>query len=208
MLPLVNGPRHDLGATRPLDLIRHGSTKLNSEKGGDKIRGWADIPLDDRGREEAKKMGQKLCDAKRRPDILVSSDLSRARETAHIISRACGIPVAGSTPVLRPWNLGHMQGKESAVVVPEIIKYIHSPDTPVPGGESFNQFKNRFLSGLKELLHKFPHRVAIVSHHRNERVLVALDKADWNGFDFKEFARRGDPPGSLVTFNIPTTWLQ
>ena len=207
MIPLINGPRPDLGATRPLDFIRHGSTKLNSEKGGDRIRGWANIPLDDRGKAEAEKLGTKLC-AGTKSDMLVSSDMDRARETAHIISRRCGLPMGGSTPVLRPWNLGHFQGKESADVAPDIIKYVHSPDTPVPGGESFNQFKNRFLSGLKELLRKFPHRLAIISHYRNERVLVALDKADWNGFDFKEFARRGSPPGSMVTFNIPATWLQ
>ena len=44
-------------------LIRHGSTKLNSESGNtspDKIRGWQDVPLDDRGVQESHEAAKEL----------------------------------------------------------------------------------------------------------------------------------------------------
>jgi len=212
-LPLVNGPSPTQGETRPLDFIRHGSTKYNNTVGdqppgdADKIRGHIDVPLDDRGREEAKKVGQKLCNIKDRPALLVSSDLSRARETAHIISRICGIPVGGSLPSLRPWNLGKLQGQESAKVAPIIKQLAENPDRSAPGGgDSFHQFLHQFFGGLKQVL-AHPQRIAMVAHHRNERAIAAMEKGNWQTLDLKEFARHGDRPGSMVTFSIPTAWL-
>src|SRR5258707_3909655 len=203
MLPLISGPRQDLGQTKPLDFIRHGSTKFNTTVGDtpppgsmDRIRGHLDIPLDDRGREEAKKAGRKLCDLKAKPAMLVSSDLSRSVETAHIISRMCGIPVGGSLPSLRPWNLGKLQGQESATVAPIMTRLAHNPDQPAPGGgDSFHQFLQQFFGGLKQIL-AHPQRIAIVAHHRNERAIAAMEKGNWQYPDLKEFARHGDAPGA------------
>ncbi len=202
-MELINGPKN-LGPTRPLDFIRHAPTSLNAHgKSEDKIRGWIDVPLDDHGREEAKKAGQKLCSGVR-PDILVSSDLSRAAETAHIISQICKIPVGGIIKGLRPWNLGQFQGQESAAAHPQLAHYFDNPTTPVPGGESFGDLQRRLFYTLQNLLRGLPqHRIAVISHHRNERLLAASEKADWRGIDRQEFFKIGDPPGAMIVFNIP-----
>ena len=204
MVNLINGPSDFEGPTRPVDLIRHGSTHLNSEKGGDRIRGWVDVPLDDRGIKEAEAAGRNLALLKAKPRVLFTSDLQRALQTAHIISKTANIPLVGQ-PVhgLRPWNLGHFQGMESSAIAPQMKMFLNNPGQRVPGGESFNEFSTRFISTLKGLMAKTQFRMGLVSHHRNERLLASMEKANWRGFDKTEFAKHGSPTGILITFEIP-----
>ncbi len=204
-LPLVNGPSGFEGPTRPVDFIRHGSTHLNdTDRAGDKIRGWADVPLDDRGLQEAKKVGAALAKMDAKPRVLFTSDLQRASTTAHIVSQITGIPVAPPTSGLRPWNLGHFQGEESSSIAPQLKMFLNNPGQRVPGGVSFTEFATRFVSTMRGLLAKTQLRMGIVSHHRNERFLSALDKTDWKGFDKSEFFKHGSPTGILITFEIPS----
>src|SRR5215469_8679357 len=78
-------------------LVRHGSTDLNG--GGDsaeRIRGHIDVPLTDEGREQARALGKDLKD--KGISMLYSSDLSRAKETADLMSMEMGkIPVLTSS---------------------------------------------------------------------------------------------------------------
>ena len=202
-MDLINGPGKYSGPTRPVDFIRHGSTNLNGGPRGDRIRGHIDVPLDDRGIKEAEKVGGELAQLKAKPRILVSSDLQRAVKTAHIISQIAGIPVGPSEYGLRPWNLGHLQGMESAEIAPQMKMFVNNPGQRVPGGESFNEFHNRFLSTMRNLLARIRLRMGVVSHHRNERLLAAIEKTGWTGFDKAEFAKHGSPTGVMITFDIP-----
>lgn len=63
-----------------LYVVRHGETLWNKEK---RIQGIADIPLTEKGIEEAKKL-QKLVE-KLNIDVVISSPLTRARETAKVL---------------------------------------------------------------------------------------------------------------------------
>ncbi len=201
---LINGPNDYTGPTRPVDFIRHGSTHMNdANRAGDKIRGWADVPLDDRGLQEAEKAGKKLAGIENKPRILFTSDLQRAATTAHIVSQITGIPVAPPTHGLRPWNLGRFQGEESQSIAPQLKMFVNNPGQRVPGGESFNEFTTRFISTMRGILAKTQLRMGIVAHHRNERFLSALAKADWKGFDKPEFFKHGSPTGIMITFEIP-----
>jgi len=60
--------------------VRHGETVLNLM---DKMQGWSDSPLTDKGIEDLKKTGQYLKNIKF--DALYSSDLKRTMDTAEII---------------------------------------------------------------------------------------------------------------------------
>ena len=63
-------------------LVRHGQTSYNREG---TIQGHIDIPLNDRGYEEASLLANRI--AKRdKVDLLISSDLQRALQTASAIS--------------------------------------------------------------------------------------------------------------------------
>jgi len=131
-------------------LVRHGHTKLNSEK-GERLRGWLDIPLTLEGRADAERAGERL--KSQNVGHLVSSDLRRARETAHIIGEKVGKEPAVNK-ALRPWNVGEMAGKRIEDIRDELQHYQNNPGDAPPGGESFRSFYERWEKELLELLKK------------------------------------------------------
>jgi broad specificity phosphatase PhoE len=76
----------DLG--RRIVFWRHGRTSWNSEQ---RFQGQTDIPLDEVGIEQASRAAGML--AALRPSMIVSSDLSRAQQTAEPLARILGLPV-------------------------------------------------------------------------------------------------------------------
>jgi broad specificity phosphatase PhoE len=183
-------------------IIRHGSTKLNSE---DKIRGWMDLPLDEKGKEEAEKMAKDLKNINL--DCLIASDMKRCIQTAEIISDIAGVPIEGVTEAFRPWNVGIHQGKLAEKVIPEMKEYAEEkPNTPIPEGESFNKFKNRFLNGLMKVQKEFKgKKVGIVTHHRGDRIFAAWEKAGMpkdKDVDLDVMFQKGINPG---TFRVQGT---
>ena len=69
-------------------LWRHGQTVWNAER---RFQGQSDIPLDEVGQAQAERAARLL--AALRPDLIVSSDLSRAAQTAAPLSRLTGLEV-------------------------------------------------------------------------------------------------------------------
>ena len=69
-------------------LWRHGQTVWNAER---RFQGQSDIPLDEVGQAQAGRAARLL--AALRPDLIVSSDLSRAAQTAAPLSRLTGLEV-------------------------------------------------------------------------------------------------------------------
>ncbi len=186
---------------RTIILARHGSTDLNDDQ--DKIRGWKDIPLNEHGRQQAEVLAQKL--KKEKIDFIITSNLKRAEETAHIISAAIKKPVIDAVKALRPWHLGDFQGVESKIVVPQLDNFVKQhPNQAVPGGESFNDFKKRCLEGVKKILEDNPDKVIlIVCHHRNDRLLDAWTKGSGGeNIDMKTFLSKGIEPGDYKLYHV------
>jgi 2,3-bisphosphoglycerate-dependent phosphoglycerate mutase len=91
-------------------LIRHGTTGANLEG---RLQGRLDIPLNPRGRHEAEQIASRLRSSGLQ--LILSSDLGRARETAQLIGRKTGLrPVM--TPLLRECSWGSIEG----MTLPEI----------------------------------------------------------------------------------------
>lgn len=136
----------------------------------DRIRAWTDVPLSRDGIADAEKAADFLsqCGAQ----AVVTSHLSRSIQTGRIIARRLGgrVPVT-STKALAPWHLGELAGQPSKEATPLIHEYAQQkPDEPVPGGESWNSFKHRAISGLKRLLMAVKKRgitVVAVTHYRD-----------------------------------------
>ncbi len=195
---------------RNILLIRHGATALNSDDHTvDRIRGWSDWPLSDQGKEEAKKLA--FLDGI--PDILLTSDLIRAQQTAVIIANTLDIEMAlPPTEDFRPWNVGDFVGRSAAEVVPLLAQYAtQKPMLAVPGGESFLAFHDRFFLGLLRALQCYPGLIGIVTHHRCERLLKAWAKASYpeNGFiDLDEFTCKGETTGHCEIIGIPVHRLE
>lgn len=76
------------GGARRLYLIRHGETELSVRRC---YSGRRDVPLTERGQEQARLAGQRLCDAGL--DAVYSSPLSRATQTARVIAEAASVPL-------------------------------------------------------------------------------------------------------------------
>ncbi len=185
-----------------LYLVRHGKTAMNAgDNSVDRIRGWQDIPLDNIGRTEAKKTAQDL--KSKGICAIISSDLVRASETAKIIGKALGLKPTYTTE-LRPWKLGNLQGQRTDGCLEQIKSYIRKSDVKVPGGESFNQFKTRALKGIENALKVCPGPVAIITHHRLERLMTAWTKAGQNNdkIDPEVFDVKGAKPGDVIKFNM------
>ena len=184
---------------RNILVVRHGSTAMN-DPGDERIRAWIDVPLDEKGIEEAKAVGRRL---KGLIDVIIASDLIRTRQTAKEISKETGAPIIAFTKAARPWDVGDFAGKPVPEVLP--LLYKAAKDTPgekLPGGESFDSFRKRWLQEVKEIEKAFPDkRIAIVTHHRNERMYDAWKKkgAPENlDFDWDTFAVKGIPPGNVL----------
>ena len=179
-------------------LIRHGSTKLNGSPAEDKIRGWVDIPLSDEWIQEIMELAKKLPPL----DFLIASDLIRTKQTAMVLHFLTGVPIKWTTRWLRPWNLWIFQWQHSKLVHPQIEKYVvDTPDKDVPKWESFNDFKQRLVDTVRQIASKRPDaRIWLVTHHRDERLLKALDH--WN-VDFEKMLGFGSLPGNCekVLFN-------
>jgi broad specificity phosphatase PhoE len=153
-------------------LVRHGSTEYNAKPGAggesaERIRGWTDVPLDAEGREEAKRIAQRIGDSTS-SRFVWTSPLSRAADTARAIADTIDRPVIPER-WLKPWNLGEMSGQPVAKLKGELLSYPAHPDKPVKDGESFRCFAERYLTGLGGLLrlaHLLDEDCVAVTHTR------------------------------------------
>lgn len=154
-------------------IIRHGSTSMNADDPAkDKIRGFVNVPLSEDGKKEAQQTADQLKSSG--ITTLVTSDLKRARQTADAIAKTTGATVV-ENPGFRPWHLGPtIEGKPTKEMLPVIAGYTEKPDKVPPGGESFNNFKDRFLGAFHDTQEKYPdENVGIVTHYRGSKLMDA-----------------------------------
>jgi broad specificity phosphatase PhoE len=191
---------------RRIYLIRHGSTEMNSE---DRIRGQCNVPLSAEGREEIGRLAELMKESNLR--FLVSSDLDRAVETAQAVAAPLRASVA-KTALLRPWDVGKFTGRSAEVATPRLIEFARdAPNRPVPGGESFNSFKLRAFQGVRVALSGSELPLALVSHHRVERLLSAWLSAGATAaldLDLNVMFTRGEPPAHAELLELPLAALE
>ena len=131
-----------------LTLIRHGETDWNRTQ---RIQGSTDIPLNDTGRAQARDAGIALRDRLDvdAPLVIVSSDLSRARETAEIIATELGLEVAGLYPDLRERGYGEAEG----IAADEFLaRWGDWHSAEVPGAEPWPDLRVRGLRALRQVV--------------------------------------------------------
>ncbi len=119
-----------------LILLRHGQSEWNKSN---QFTGWVDVRLTDQGKAEAWRGGELLAESGLQPDILYTSVLSRAIQTADIaLDSADRLWI----PVKRSWRLnerhyGALQGKDKAQTLDEFgeeqfMLWRRSFDVPPP----------------------------------------------------------------------------
>lgn len=119
-----------------LVLLRHGESVWNAEG---LFTGWVDVGLSEQGTAEARRAGELLAESNLRPDVVHTSVLARAIQTAN-----AALDVAGLSwlPVRRSWRLnerhyGALQGKNKAQTRAEFgdeqfMRWRRSYDVPPP----------------------------------------------------------------------------
>lgn len=187
--------------TGALYLIRHGATKLNEGPNReDRIRGWLDPPLIQAGKDQAVADAAKLKD--KGITRVYSSNLQRAGDTAKTIADTLDVPVEDSID-FRPWNLGDLQGDPAEQVAAKLRHYAENPDEKVPGGESFNEFKNRYLDAFTPIYQATQDgkTLAIVTHYRDIKLTQAWLADDEHGIDLDEFFTDDLKPGDIIVLS-------
>lgn len=145
-----------------ITVVRHGESVGNAES---RWQGQADFPLTDKGREQARALASRWKLEKAQFDHIISSPLSRARETAEIIAAELNLPVE-----LEPLWLERNNGEFSGLTAQEVRQhFIHpefyNPYDPVGSdGEGDWELFLRAGQALHNLLKREPARYLIVSH--------------------------------------------
>ena len=165
-------------------LIRHGQTRMNR---ADVFRGVTDVPLDEAGREQAVAVGKALKD--HGVERIVASSLSRAAETAAIVSEKLGGVPVDLDRRLADIHLGEWQGLNVSQVQEKYPKlyeaWLTRPGEVVfPGGESMEKVAMRYWECLTEITKKYSGRtIAMIGHRITNKILLGwVIGAKWEAF--------------------------
>lgn len=145
-----------------ITLLRHGESVGNAES---RWQGQADFPLTDKGREQARALAARWMREKLQFDYVISSPLSRARETAEIIASEMNLKVEHD-PLWLERDNGEFSGLTAQEVRQNFVHpEFHSPYDPVGSdGEGDWELFLRAGQALHSLLKRDPARYLIVSH--------------------------------------------
>ncbi len=145
-----------------LYLIRHGEAIGATEH----IIG--DTPLSPFGRKQAAHLRDRLAATKEiKADVLISSTLLRAKETAEIIAPAFGLPIIFDDEVqeLRVGELEGMRDENARAKFGEPDFEHHPFSQLVPGAESWAQFNYRICSALDRITNQYEGKTSVVVCH-------------------------------------------
>ena len=144
--------------------IRHGETAWNVET---RIQGHLDIPLNDTGHWQGRRLGQAL--AAEGIAAIYASDLSRAWETARYLAQSTGAGLLAE-PGLRERRFGLFEGRTFADIEAELPEQARrwrqrDPHFAPPGGESLVQLYDRVVATAQALAARHPGElIALVGH--------------------------------------------
>jgi broad specificity phosphatase PhoE len=155
MTALHKIPRfYRMAAMTRVCIVRHGETDWNLQG---LTQGSRDVPLNERGRQQARAAAAYLAELPW--DAIYASPLSRAWETAEIISSAAGLFPIRSEPRLAERDFGSAEGMD---VAERKRRY---PDREIPGAENWRQVRIRGCAAAERIVRENPgERVVAVAH--------------------------------------------
>jgi len=169
-------------------LLRHGRS-LGNENGF--LQGQQDVPLTDEGRNQAQLLAERWYEDQVHFDLILTSPLSRASETAGIIAAKLGCPVENDA-LLMERNVGNLSGapvgKDEQLIHPKLVV---SPYRSLGGdGEGDWQLFLRAGQVLINLMQHAPGSYLLVSHggllnQLTHAILGLTPQARFAGVGFK-----------------------
>lgn len=163
-----------VGRPTRLLLLRHGQTELSVQR---RYSGRDNPPLTELGREQAARAAKMLA-AKGDITAVLSSPLSRARDTAQAAADALDAPLTVLDGLIET-DFGDWEGLtfvEAAERDPELhARWLGDPSVPAPGGESFDQVRARVDGVRRDLVTQYPGaNLVVVSHVTPIKTLLQL----------------------------------
>ena len=141
-------------------LLRHGQTDANAQG---RLQGHLPMPLNLTGIRQANALASRLAGYSPAVQVIISSDLARAMETAAPIASACGLPMK-TDPAWRERSFGLLEGKP---VGDRKMWEAASGDFDPPGAEPSADVYRRIYNALMELPQLYPgdhQTIAVVTH--------------------------------------------
>jgi broad specificity phosphatase PhoE len=139
-------------------IARHGESALNEQN---RVNGdpSVEVPLTEKGRGEARLLGQQL--AHLPLDLCIHSRFGRTHETAEIALD--GRPIPHETePLLDDIDVGELDGKTLDDY--RAWKRGHTRADAFPGGESLDDAARRYGRAYEKLLERREERILVVTH--------------------------------------------
>jgi broad specificity phosphatase PhoE len=155
-----------------LFFIRHGLAQFNVDN---LFAGQVDTLLTDEGREQAKAAATKLKNDHISIDVILSSPLSRALETAQIIAKEINYPASKivETDDLLERSFGELEG----TFAPEFFnKHIYKDIDDIPGAETIIALQNRAKKFFNKLEAVEANNILVVGHGAFGRAFIRVSK--------------------------------
>ncbi len=154
-------------------LVRHGETEYNR---ADVFRGRVDLPLNERGREQAEAAAHYL--EGESFEAFYSSPLARSMQTARAIAARHGAEVEALDFFLDV-DYGEWSGKSVDEIreawPEEFAAWSDDPEKAVfPGGESVREVRERLRRGLEWLSSRHAGKVLVVGHKLINRLVICI----------------------------------
>ena len=175
-------------------LVRHGETDWNSER---RWQGHTDRPLNEVGREQARELAETLTD--RAIDVVYSSDLVRAHETALIVAERLGLPVDVDAG-LREVDVGDWSGRvhtEIQGLDPDGYRRWQQGGKGWAGGESYEEMGERVVAAVLRLAARHPGETVLIVTHGGS---IRACRATAAGLDYA--ASRVSAIGSMANCEV------
>ncbi len=142
-----------------LYITRHGQTSWNA---ANKICGITDVDLTDKGLKQAEQLANQIFKDNKEIDLIISSPLKRARQTAEIIGNINSIKVITDDRLIEQ-NYGIYEGVDSKNIDFQNNKKNFA--FKYPGGESMMLVAHRIYGLLNDIKEKYHDKnVLLVSH--------------------------------------------
>ncbi|MFG6191318.1 histidine phosphatase family protein [Nonomuraea sp. JJY05] len=156
-------------------LLRHGETPLSVER---RFSGRGDAELTPNGLAQAAAAAERLSREPYRLDVIVSSPLKRARQTAEAVARRTGLEVEVDED-LRELDFGDWEGHTFTEVQrrwpAELSAWLADPETAPPGGESFATVARRVQAAGERLVERYEGKTVLaISHVTPIKMLLRL----------------------------------
>lgn len=149
-----------------IGFIRHGCTDWNKEK---RKQGQSDVPLNEMGRRQAQALAKRLVSGEW--DVIVSSDLIRAKETAEIIADHLKLPMLITDTRLRERAWGVLEGTTKQDRIQKWGK--NWRELHADAGEKDELILKRGLTAVDHFITEHNgKRILIVSHAGIARILL------------------------------------